>query len=58
MQLLSRRNRLDVRYWPLADIASCVAHVRFRGQSGHWTTVQLVQKIPWFRLELPINFGL
>ena len=24
-----------VRYWPLADIASCTAHVRFRGQSGH-----------------------
>jgi hypothetical protein len=25
----------DVRYWPKADIASCTAHVRFRGQSGH-----------------------
>jgi len=22
---------LDVRYWPKADIASCTAHVRFRG---------------------------
>jgi hypothetical protein len=25
----------DVRYWPLADIPSCTARVRFRGQSGH-----------------------
>ena len=25
----------DVRYWHLADIPSCTAHVRFRGQSGH-----------------------
>ena len=25
----------NVRYWHLADIASCTAHVRFRGQSGH-----------------------
>ena len=25
----------DVRYWPKADIASCTAHVRFWGQSGH-----------------------
>ena len=25
----------DVRYWPIADILSCTAHVRFRGQSGH-----------------------
>ena len=25
----------NARYWPLADIASCAAHVRFRGQSGH-----------------------
>ena len=24
-----------VRYWPVADIASCAAHVRFRGGSGH-----------------------
>jgi hypothetical protein len=24
-----------VRYWPKADIASCTAHVRFRGQSRH-----------------------
>jgi hypothetical protein len=24
-----------VRYWPIADIASCTAHVRFRGESGH-----------------------
>jgi hypothetical protein len=23
--------RLKVRFWPLADIASCIAHVRFRG---------------------------
>jgi len=27
----------DVRYWPLADIASCAAHVCFGGQSGHPT---------------------
>ena len=26
---------VDVRYWHLADIPSCAAHVRFRGQSGH-----------------------
>ena len=25
----------DVRYWPLADISICGAHVRFQGQSGH-----------------------
>ena len=25
----------DVRYWHKADIASCIAHVRFRGRSGH-----------------------
>jgi hypothetical protein len=23
------------RFWPLADIGWCTAHVRFRGQSGH-----------------------
>jgi hypothetical protein len=27
--------RRNVRYWPLADIASCTAHVRFRGTSRH-----------------------
>jgi hypothetical protein len=27
--------RRDVRLWPIADIPSCAAHVRFRGQSGH-----------------------
>ena len=21
----------NVRYWPIADIGSCIAHVRFRG---------------------------
>jgi hypothetical protein len=25
----------DVRFWPLADIRRCAAHVRFRGQSRH-----------------------
>ena len=25
----------DVRSWHKADIPSCTAHVRFRGQSGH-----------------------
>ena len=25
----------DVRYWPLADIDECAAHVRFWGQSRH-----------------------
>ena len=25
----------NVRFWPKADIASCAAHVRFRGQSRH-----------------------
>jgi hypothetical protein len=25
----------NVRYWPIADIVSCTAHVRFRGQSRH-----------------------
>src|SRR6185437_2145047 len=24
----------DVRFWPIADIANCTAHVRFWGQSG------------------------
>src|SRR5262245_37356265 len=24
-----------VRYWPLADISLCAAHVRFQGQSRH-----------------------
>ena len=24
-----------VRYWHKADMPSCAAHVRFRGQSGH-----------------------
>src|SRR6185369_17993014 len=24
-----------VCFWPKADISSCTAHVRFRGQSGH-----------------------
>ena len=28
-------NCLDVRYWHLADIPSCTAHVRYWGQSGH-----------------------
>jgi hypothetical protein len=27
--------RANVRFWPLADIPSCTAHVCFRGQSGH-----------------------
>ena len=26
---------VDVRFWHLADIPSCTAHVRFREQSGH-----------------------
>jgi hypothetical protein len=26
---------LYVRFWPLADIPSCIAHVRFGGQSRH-----------------------
>jgi hypothetical protein len=30
-----------VRYWPIADIRSCSAHVRFRGFSGHSTGLQL-----------------
>ena len=25
----------NVRFWPKADIPSCTAHVRFRGESGH-----------------------
>jgi hypothetical protein len=25
----------DVRYWPLADIRYCAAHVRYWGQSRH-----------------------
>jgi hypothetical protein len=36
------RGKADMAYcsahvclWPIADIASCAAHVRFRGQSGH-----------------------
>ena len=26
---------IDVRYWHLADMPSCTAHVRFWGKSGH-----------------------
>ena len=26
---------LNVRFWHLADVRGCTAHVRFRGQSGH-----------------------
>jgi hypothetical protein len=29
-----RRERFDVRYWHLADIATGSEHVRFRGGSG------------------------
>ena len=25
----------DFRFWPLADIGVCAAHVGFRGESGH-----------------------
>ena len=25
--------RLNVRYWPLADMAACSAHVRFGGKA-------------------------
>jgi hypothetical protein len=25
----------NVRFWPIADIPSCAAHVRFQGQSRH-----------------------
>jgi hypothetical protein len=25
----------DIRYWPIADVGYCTAHVRFQGQSGH-----------------------
>jgi hypothetical protein len=34
----------DVRYWHLADIPSCTAHVRFWGKSGHknsWRPFQI-----------------
>jgi hypothetical protein len=31
----SGRLHRDVRSWHKADIPSCTAHVRFRGQSGH-----------------------
>jgi hypothetical protein len=27
--------RLDVRFWPKADICFCAAHVRFQRYSGH-----------------------
>jgi hypothetical protein len=30
-----------VRFWHLADIPSCTAHVRFRGKSGHLETIFL-----------------
>ena len=30
-----RRTLADVRYWHLADMPFCAAHVRFSGQSGH-----------------------
>jgi hypothetical protein len=31
-----------VRYWPIADIPSCTAHVRFWSDSGHWQSVRNV----------------
>src|SRR4029078_5819284 len=36
----------DVRYWPIADICSCAAHVRFWGQSGHAPLVPMQWKVP------------
>jgi hypothetical protein len=32
---------VHVCYWPKADIASCIAHVRFRGESGHGRQIRL-----------------
>ena len=32
---LRATNCHNVHFWPLADIASCAAHVCFQGQSGH-----------------------
>ena len=34
MQLLADEVSGDVRYWPIADIPSCTAHVRFQRHSG------------------------
>jgi hypothetical protein len=30
----------DVRFWPIADIGSCIAHVRFWSDSGHWQSAR------------------
>jgi hypothetical protein len=35
MEAASDRVPQNVRFWPLADMRQCTAHVRFRGQSGH-----------------------
>jgi hypothetical protein len=32
----------NVRYWPIADILSCTANVRFWGDSGHWQAARNV----------------
>ena len=36
----------NVRFWPIADICSCAAHVRFWGQSGHAPLVPMQWKVP------------
>ena len=33
--LFSAQLHFNVRFWPLADIDECAAHVRFWGQSRH-----------------------
>src|SRR5262249_48837060 len=37
------RTSLEGRYWPLADIPSCTAHVRFRRESGHCDCAEVAQ---------------
>ena len=44
----------NVRYWPLADIGVCAAHVCFRRQSGHRTSRAAHQHIAGPRSALSV----
>jgi hypothetical protein len=53
---------VNVRFWPKADIPSCTAHVRFRGQSGRrpfaGNALELLQRIykdPSFDIQTRID---
>jgi hypothetical protein len=51
-------SRDDVRYWPLADIPGCAAHVRFRGKADiTWTlqTLYELRHIGWVIFSLSLH---